>query len=87
MRFQKYDLGHIEAGRTVMVALQGNEANVKLLDPTNFNSYQAGRRHWFYGGHYKRSPVSIRVPRAGTWYLTVDLGGHSGSVRSSVRVV
>jgi len=34
-----------------------------------------------------KSPAVIGVPRTGHWYVTVDLQGLRGSVRSSVRVL
>ena len=33
----------------------------------------------------KRSPIVLTVPNAGHWYVTVDLAGLAGSVRSSIR--
>lgn len=86
MKFQHYDLGYNESGNVVEVELQGTEANVCLMDTSNFNNYRSGRRYSYYGGHAKQSPVRIAVPHSGHWHVTVDLGGYSGSVRSSVRV-
>ena len=87
MNFQKYDLGHQTRGNVVEVTLSGNAANVRLLDSTNFQNYRAGRRHHYYGGLVKRSPIRLTIPHTGTWYVTVDLQGLRGQVRSSIRVI
>ena len=33
----------------------------------------------------KRSPIVLSVPSSGHWYITIDLAGLAGSVRSSIR--
>jgi hypothetical protein len=87
MKFRYYDLGHRSGGEIVQVTLSGNAANVFLVDSSNFNSYKAGRRYQYYGGHASRSPVKIQVPRSGHWYVVIDLGGYGGSVRHSVQIL
>ncbi len=86
MKFLQNDLGHLRGGEIVEVTLSG-AANVRLMDSGNFQAYRSGRKHRFYGGHAKRSPVRLQVPHAGHWYVTIDLGGYGGSVRASVRVL
>lgn len=87
MNFSYYDLGNRSGGEVVEVVLSGNAANVFLVDSSNFGSYKAGRRYTYYGGNARRSPVHLSIPRAGHWYLVIDLGGHSGSVRHSMRIL
>ena len=87
MQFQQYDLGQLNGGEIVEVTLSGNSANVKLMDSSNFQNYKSGRRHTFYGGHVTRSPYRVSVPSSGRWYVTIDLGGYSGRVSSSVNVL
>lgn len=87
MQFQQYDLGQLRGGEVVEVILKGNAANVKLMDSSNFQSYKNGRRHSYFGGHVTRSPYKVSVPRSGRWYVTIDLGGYSGRVNSSVKVL
>ncbi len=87
MNFTQYDLGSRRAGEILEITLQGTEANVELLDSSGLSSFKGGRRHTYYGGHYKRSPARIPIPRNGHWYAVVHLGGFGGSVRSSVRVL
>lgn len=86
MKFSYYDLGHLDKGQIVEVQLTA-AANVRLMDSSNYNSYKNGRRHRFYGGYVKRSPYKIVVPNSAHWYVTIDLGGYSGSVGHSVRVL
>jgi hypothetical protein len=75
MKFSYYDLGNRSGGEIVEVTLSGNAANVFLADSSNFSSYKAGRRYTYFGGHAKRSPVRLQIPRAGHWYLVIDFGG------------
>lgn len=84
--FVKYDLGRVEKGSTVVVTLSTG-ANVRLMDSSNFSSYQNGRQHRYYGGLAQQTPFHIVVPSAGHWYVAVDLMGlRATSVRSAIRV-
>ena len=87
MKFQYYDLKHLDGGEIVEVILSGSAANVRLMDSSNYGNFKNGRRHTYYGGNAKRSPVRIPVPRSGHWYITIDLGGYTGTLRSSVNVL
>lgn len=86
MNFLKYDLGNLKRGEVVEVTLTSG-ANVRLMDSSNFNSYKNGRKHRFYGGLAKKSPLRIAVPNSGHWYVAVDMQGLRGSTNASVRVV
>lgn len=85
MKYTVYDLGQCQRGERIQISLQGNAANVRLMDSSNYSSYRSGRRHRYYGGLVKRSPIVLTVPNAGHWYITIDLAGLAGSVRSSIR--
>lgn len=87
MNFNYYQLGRLDSGSVVEVTLQGSAANVRLMDLSNFNKYKAGREHRYFGGLAQRSPFRIPVPSTGTWYLTIDMQGLVGTVRSGVRVI
>ncbi|TWB27703.1 DUF1883 domain-containing protein [Nitrospirillum bahiense] len=87
MQFTQYDLGHLNHGSVVEVVLQGNSANVRLMDSANFNSYKSGGRHSFIGGRAIRSPVRLAVPNSGTWHVAIDMQGLRGSVRTAIRVI
>ena len=85
MKYQGYDLQQCNKGERIQVTLRGNAANVRLMDSTNYNSYKQGKRHHYYGGLAKQSPVILPIPSSGHWYVTIDLNGLGGSVSSSVR--
>ncbi len=87
MKFVKHDLGSRSGGEIVEIILKGSAANVRLMDSPNFQYFRSGRRHQYIGGHSKRSPVRLQIPRSGHWYVTVDMGGYKGTVRSSVRML
>ncbi|TKG89804.1 DUF1883 domain-containing protein [Puteibacter caeruleilacunae] len=87
MKFNYYNLGQLQRGQIVEVTLQGNAANVRLMDSSNFQNYKSGRRHHYYGGLARSSPVRLQVPNSGRWYVTVDMQGLRGSVRTSVRTL
>jgi len=86
VQFIHHDLGYQPAGAVVVVTLSGTEANVQLLDETNFRSYERGDTHHYYGGHFRQSPVRLTIPSNGHWHVAVDLGGFGGQVNSSARV-
>ena len=87
MKFTHHDLGNLSRGTTIEVTLQGNAANVQLLDSSNFQNYKAGRRYKYSGGLARRSPIQLVIPRNGHWHVTVDLRGLHGQVRSSVQIM
>ena len=85
MNYLHYDL-HLQASDAVEVTLD-KQANVRLLDDSNFSNYQRGDQHKYYGGLATKSPVRLSPPRAGHWHLVVDLGGYAGTVKASVRTI
>ena len=87
MKYTLYDLKSCQQGQTVEITLEGNAANVLLLDSTNLQNYKNGRKYQYFGGHMTSSISQLPIPRTGHWYVVVDLGGFAGSVRSSVRVI
>lgn len=86
-KFAYYDLGHIESGRVVEVTLQGNAANVCLMNSSNFQNYRNNRDHRYIGGLVERSPVRLKVPNYGHWYVVIDFRGLRGSVKHSMRIL
>jgi hypothetical protein len=85
MNFLHYDL-NLKAGDIVEVKLD-KQANVRLMDDTNFAYYKRGERHTYYGGRATRSPATLQAPHTGHWNLVIDLGGYGGTVHASVRVL
>ena len=55
------------------------------MNSSNYNNYKNGRRHSYYGGLVKKSPIILTIPTSGHWYITIDLAGLRGIVRSSIR--
>jgi hypothetical protein len=84
--FAHYDLGHQQQGAVVQVTL-AHRANVQLLDTLNFQRYRSGQSYDYVGGEQLRSPARLTVPRTGHWHVAIDLGGASGTIRSSVSVL
>lgn len=71
---------------SVRVDLRGSASDVFLLSPGNFHKFKMGRRHEYYGGHYKTSPVIINAPCSGTWHVIIA-PPPGRSVRASVSVI
>ena len=63
------------------------QANVILLDRQNFNNYKNGKKFNYIGGNYKSSPIILIPPHPGHWFVVIDLGGYSGTLKYSVRVI
>ena len=87
MQFTQYDLGNLKGGNIVEISLSGSAANVRLMDSSNFQSYKSGRNHRYIGGLAKQSPIRLQIPSSGHWYVTVDMQGLRGTVRSSIRMI
>jgi hypothetical protein len=85
MEYIHNDLGFRQEGEIVEIALSGG-ANVRLMDSSNFSSYQSGQRYRFSGGLAKQSPIRLAIPNGGHWHVAVDMQGLRGSVRASIRV-
>ena len=85
MKYTVYDLHQCNRGEQIQVTLQGSAANVRLMDSSNYNNYKNGRKHRYYGGLIKMSPIVLTIPNSGHWYITIDLAGLIGTVRSSIR--
>jgi len=60
-------------------------ANVRLMDQENFQKYRSRQQHKYYGGYATTSPVRLRPPHSGHWYVVIDLGGYAGTVKASVE--
>lgn len=87
INFIQHDLGNHHGGEIVEVTLSGSAANVRLMDSSNLNSFRSGRQHRYYGGLAKQSPVRLQIPHFGHWYVTVDMQGLRGTVRSAARIL
>ena len=85
-QFIQSDLGYRNRGDVLEVSLTSG-ANVRLLDPSNFERYKQGERHQYHGGLAKQTPVHIGIPSSGRWYAVVDMQGLRGSTRAGFRVI
>lgn len=85
MNFLHYEVDAAD-GDVIEVTLD-RQANVRVMDGSNFSSFRSGRHHRYIGGLAKRSPVRLAPPHAGHWHVVVDLGGYAGSVRAGVRIL
>ena len=80
---REFDVGPDDV---VEVTLDG-QANVMLLDTTNYDRYRKGESFRYHGGLARTSPVRLVPPHRGRWHVVVDLGGFPGRVRAGVRVL
>jgi hypothetical protein len=85
MNFVKYDLGQLGGGEVANVTVR-ERANVLLMDQHNFTRYQLHQSYNCYGGQALRTLVPLKVPRAGHWYVVLDLGGATGTIHSSLTL-
>lgn len=87
MEHLQKDLGQLKKGATVVVTLR-QQANVLLMDTSNYRTYAAGKsgRFRYTGGLIKKSPTRIPVPSNGHWIVAIDLGGRAGRINASVSV-
>jgi hypothetical protein len=87
VNYNFWDLGNQSAGTVVRVTLEGNAANVRLMDSSNYRSFQRGEQHRYFGGYYNRFPVVLQVPNGGHWFVVIDYGGYAGRGRAAVQVL
>jgi hypothetical protein len=86
MQFLHKEFSSLGPDDVVEVSLD-RQANVQLLDDINFSHYRNRRSFTYHGGLAKASPVHLSPPHFGRWHLVVDLGGYSGSVNISTRLI
>lgn len=86
MNFLKFSLHHQNAGAVVEVTLSGVESDVFLVDEINLRQFEGGSSFRYTGGHYKGSPVRLRVPSSGSWTAVV-VPSPGGTVRAQARVI
>lgn len=71
----------------IVVVNCDHQCNVRVMDDSNFSSFQRGGRHNFYGGFYKMLPARIAVPNDGYWNTTIDLGGGRASILYNIGYI
>ena len=85
MNYLHYEFD-LDSGDAVEITLD-KQANVRLMDDTNYTNYRQGLKHHYFGGYAKESPLTIPAPRAGHWHVVIDLGGYGGTIRAAARVL
>ncbi len=85
MNYLHYEF-NLNNGNVVEVSLD-KQANVRLLDSSNYQKYVSGQKYTFYGGSATKSPAHIKPPYSGHWHLVIDLGGYAGTVKASVKII
>jgi hypothetical protein len=85
MNYLKFPLHYQNAGTTIEVTLQGVESDVFLVDSANLSSFERGGQYSYHGGHYKSSPIRLRIPSNATWTAVVVPVG--GSAKAAVRII
>jgi hypothetical protein len=68
----------------IVVVHCSHQCNVRVMDDSNFRSFQSGGQHKYYGGFYRQLPARIAVPHDGEWNVTLDLGGGNANFRYSI---
>jgi Domain of unknown function (DUF1883) len=86
MNYIEFPLQHQAGGSVAEVSLTGVESDVFLVDSTNLSAFKRGSEFRYHGGHYKSSPVRLRVPPNGTWTVIV-IPSQGGTVHATVRVL
>jgi hypothetical protein len=60
----------VNAGPNTVVRVElSKQANVMLLDDSNYSSYRHGGQYRYFGGHATHSPVMIPAPHSGRWHV------------------
>jgi hypothetical protein len=63
------------------------QANVTLMDDSDYANFQAGQSHHYYGGFFTHFPARLSPPHSGYWNVVLDLGGGPATVRHATRVL
>ncbi|MCX7044856.1 MAG: DUF1883 domain-containing protein [Candidatus Sumerlaeota bacterium] len=63
------------------------QANVILMEDSEYSNYKLGHSHRYYGGFFKQFPARLTPPHSGYWNVVLDLGGGQATVRYDMRVV
>jgi len=74
----------LDAGATVRVDCD-HQCNVLVMDDHNYSLYRRGCSFRHIGGHFKRLPALLGIPRSGHWNTVIDLGGGRANIRYTIR--
>jgi len=76
----------IQDGDVVEVS-SDTQANVLLMDDSDYSNYKSRLSYQYYGGFFTHFPARLAPPRSGYWNVILDLGGGNATVRHSIRVL
>jgi hypothetical protein len=71
----------------IVVVNCSHQCTVKLTDDNNFQRFEIGRSHNYYGGHFQFLPARISAPDEGYWNITIDIGDSTATIKHSIQVV
>jgi hypothetical protein len=77
---------YLKRGDTVVVNCS-HQCTVKLTDDNNFQRFEIGRSHNYYGGFFQYLPAKISAPDEGYWNITIDIGGATATITHSIQIV
>ncbi|MCL2047510.1 MAG: DUF1883 domain-containing protein [Defluviitaleaceae bacterium] len=87
MNYTHYDLGGLGKGRTVEVVLQGNAANVYLMDHENMAKYAKAKPFYALGGLMTFSPIRMQTISSAHWHVVIDMPKGRGQVKTAYRLL
>ena len=90
MKFLRFDLGKVDAGKTVQVSLSGSIANVRLINNKNIYDYEHGHDYESTGGLADKALIDMKIPSKDHWFIVIDmegLRGVEGKIDATVRVL
>lgn len=88
MQYVYNDLGQCKRGDIAEFHLSGSQANIALLDSSNYNAFRNGRSFRGVIRLATGSPVRLAIPSSGHWYGVIYIPpGYTGRVRGSIGVM
>ena len=88
MQFIYRDLGQRQRGDIVQFTLSGSQANIGLLDSSNYSAFKNGRNFRGVVRLATGSPVRLAIPGSGHWYGVIYVPpGYTGQVRGSIGLM
>lgn len=88
MQYIYRDLGQCRRGDVVQFNLSGNQANIGLLDSSNYSAFKSGRGFRGVLRLATGSPVRLAIPSSGHWYGVIYIPpGYKGQVRGSIGLM
>lgn len=88
MQYIYRDLGERRRGDVVQFNLAGSQANIGLLDGSNYSAFKGGRNFRGVVRLATGSPVRLAIPSSGRWYGVIYVPpGYTGRVRGSIGLM